>query len=152
MITADKFSRSLLSWEYLKHHAFDASYLDPDSNYGDFHVLRDPETGEETPFTGLTYSLIDDDTLYGYTLYVNGARQGQYVRFYLSGRLKTLGSQTNNSSDGTWYEFYESGSLQSIKFYTLGQCLGGRKYDEDGSLTTQWAEPDLAHRLEVMTR
>jgi len=152
MITADNFSNSLLSLEYLKQHAFDASCLDLDGNYGDYRVLCDPDTGEETLFTGLTYSLISDSTLYGYTLYVNGARQGQYVRFHLSGKLKIVSNQRNNSSDGTRYEFYESGALRSITIYVSGLCLGGRAYDEDGSVSSEWAESDLVSLLDFMTR
>ena len=154
MITADRFDRWLLSFDYLKEHAFDQADLDFDSGYGDSRVLRDPDTGEDTPFTGLTYISYDDITLDGYTFYVNGVRQGQYVRFHRpGGALKTFGHQMNNSPDGTWYEFYETGALKRIDFYARGRCFACRAYDEDGVITGEVADTDadLIRRLDALT-
>jgi len=151
MITADRFNQNLLTFDFLKQHAIDETYLDHDSEYGSLCVLRDPDTGEETAFTGLTYLSYDGINLDGYTLYVNGIAQGQYVCFYGSGQLKEVGHMCFGP-DGTRYEFFESGALKSVRFYGSGICLAGRVYDENGSISSQWAEPDLASRLDIMTR
>jgi len=140
MIIANSFQPLLLSYEYLQHHAFDDLDLDWDSDRGDLRVLRDPDAGEETPFTGLTYYSYDGITLDGYEFYIDGTDQGQQVYFYRSGMLKEVMSACLGP-DGTCFEFYESGALRKISVLCCGWEMATRAYTEQGDIIQEYLGP-----------
>ncbi|MDR3069122.1 MAG: hypothetical protein LBU50_06435 [Cellulomonas sp.] len=96
---------------------------------GDRAVLIDPTTGDETLFTGLSCVWNGDGSIGSYEVYVDGIGVGQWVDFHLGGGVKRI-----RNSDGTFYEFYESGALERVAHYCAGSVGAWRRFAEDGQV------------------
>lgn len=52
--------------------------------------------------------------------YVNGKREGDYVRYFISGVVMEKGKYVNNRKDGIWEEFHPNGKRAMLKRYKNG--------------------------------
>lgn len=121
MITADSVKRFTLPEEFLRVH--DGGWEWDLDESGDRAVLVDPATRGEAFFTGLAYATSV------YEIYVDGTNAGQQVEFYSGGRVKKI-----RNSDGTFYEFYESGALRQVRHVCAGVIGAWRRFAEDGQV------------------
>ena len=128
MVTVQDVSRWLLPDEFLR--ANDGGYEWDRDDSGDRAVLIDPETEDETYFTGLAVSWRHDDEkdLGSYQFYVEGIGAGQDVDFSFSrkGAIASIGN-----TDGTRYTFYDSGRLREVAFTCRGTWGARRSFDEE---------------------
>ncbi len=131
MITAQDVRKWLLPDEFLR--ANDGGWEWDRDDSGDRAVLIDPETEDETYFTGLAVSWRHEgeNDLSSYQFYVDGIGTGQAVNFSLY-RTGVFASIRN--SDGTRYRFHDSGQLREVAFMCRDARGGRRAFDEDGQV------------------
>ncbi|MCL1917185.1 MAG: hypothetical protein FWG14_02535 [Peptococcaceae bacterium] len=132
VVTADWAMKYILPGEFLRAH--DGGWEWDHDDSGDRAVLIDPLTGEETYFTGIACAWNPDEVINSYEIYSDGTRAGQKVKFHHNGRVKRM-----DCSDGTMYEFHESGTLQRVVF-TCGWTQGARRrFDNAGQVVEEWS-------------
>lgn len=61
----------------------------------------------------------DEGQLYSIIELKKGLKHGDYTVFYPSGAVKERGGNHNNIKDGEWVEYFEDGSIHSIKNYII---------------------------------
>ena len=138
MFTAASFQHLLLDLNYLRQHGVESDNIEFD-DYHEIAFIRDSPTAELTRFTGLWYfdDFDDGDAFFGYRSYVNGVRQGLYVRTYPDGALEVFGHQDAGSPDGTWYEFHRNGNLRQVSIACHGRRIAQREYNENGTMISE---------------
>ena len=66
-------------------------------------------------------------------LYVNGLKNGIWTYYYENGRQQQLGKYKNEIPSGEWKWYYKNGTLKCIEYYKKGKLEGTQKeYDEFG--------------------
>jgi hypothetical protein len=89
----------------------------------------------DEPFTGITYELYPDGTLWGYSIYEDGYYDNGNAEFYPDGQNKSFGIYFKDKKRGLFFEWYENGQLKRL-VQTIGQTYHSKevRFDELGNI------------------
>lgn len=104
------FKPEVLSKEYVEEHGvpFDDDFYQDDWQLEELYD-KDPELGGK-PFTGLLYKVCNDVLVY-YQFYKDGFGDGEAVRFYDTGELKSYYIKRQGTFKSKLYEWFQNGKL-----------------------------------------
>ena len=127
----------------------------------DIYIGFDPLTYEYTdintdlPYTGLVYSLYDEDNIESYCYYNKGVEDKIHVEFYFDNKVKLYYEIKYNLMDGEYVEYNEDGKMIYQAEMELGVEKRYKKWDEEGNLIEEKKEPtkeDLEKIAEIKRR
>ncbi|EMI15051.1 morn repeat protein [Bacillus stratosphericus LAMA 585] len=98
--------------------------------------------GNEKLFTGLAYDKYENGNIESYFYVEQGVKQGKCVEFYSNGNVKKIGNMNKSAADGYQVEFFENGNRKYESEYIAGREMTYIKYDKNGNIVEQKAEPD----------
>ena len=104
-------------------------------------VLDKPEEKNGKPFTGLAYELHDNGTLAYYCYYRDGFKEGNYVKFYQSGKVKTTDYMIKGQTRGIRKKWYECEVLKYEGEFKFGICLHYTEWDKHGDVISKKVAP-----------
>ena len=85
-------------------------------------ILDDYEENGGKPFTGITYELYDNGRIVYYCYYVNGFPEGDFVRFYRDGTIRSISKMKRGRCTETT-EWYQDGQVKEKGTYNCGICI-----------------------------
>jgi antitoxin component YwqK of YwqJK toxin-antitoxin module len=83
---------------------------------------------------GPSINYYNDGTVQSMSFLLNGEINGKAVGYYENRKLKYLIEYKNNKYTNFLYSFYPSGKIESIQYYTDGDIVYSKKYNENGIL------------------
>ena len=101
--------------------------------YGQQVYTKDVEEGG-IPLEGILYERYSNGLLNYYSFYSNGIANGQRVRFFESGKVKSHCIMDTGTIDGEYIEWYENGNIKLKKDCKYGLVLKMQEFDESGNL------------------
>ena len=113
----------------------------------DLGIVEYTDDNKEKLFTGIAYDIYENGNIESYFYVENGVKQGKYVEFFLNGNIKLIGNMDKSSADGYQVEFYENGAKKYESEYIAGREMTFKKYDIDGNIMEQKAEPSESDLL-----
>ncbi|AOZ96899.1 toxin-antitoxin system YwqK family antitoxin [Butyrivibrio hungatei] len=107
--------------------------------YGEqVYTKEDYEGG--VPIEGILYEKYENGNLAYYAFYHEGIPQGQRVRFYPSGRVKSYCIMDAGTVDGYYTEWYENGNIKCTKYCKYGLTIQMKEYDIQGNIAAEKKE------------
>lgn len=98
------------------------------------------EGGE--PVTGIVYEKYDNGNINYYCYYENGIKNGEYVEFYDSKKIKKFRIMRKGQICGESIEWFEIGSVKAKEYCKYGIVISSEKWDEKGVLVYKKVEPN----------
>ncbi|HSR18789.1 MAG TPA: hypothetical protein VLM39_11925 [Ignavibacteriaceae bacterium] len=69
---------------------------------------------------------------------VNGIKEGEFITFYLNGKVEKYGLISNDRNEGEWQYFYPNGKIESIGTFHKNRPEGlWTSYYQDGKIKTE---------------
>ena len=124
---------------------FDGDVVCYSGIYGQQVYNRPMEEGGE-PVTGLIYEKYRNGHLNYYCFLENGIKNGEYVGFYDSTKIKKFCVMKKGQVFGERIEWYENGSIKSTEHCKYGIVISCEKWDENGNLIYKQTEPSDSHK------
>ncbi|ANU44988.1 hypothetical protein ADH76_01175 [Enterocloster clostridioformis] len=109
-------------------------------------ILDNYEENGGKPFTGITYELYDNGRISYYCYYVNGFSEGDFVKFYKDGTIRSI-SKMKRGKCTEKTEWYQDGKIKEKGIYNCGICLSNEKWDEQGNLVYEKVSPTESEML-----
>ena len=109
-------------------------------------ILDNYEEEGGKPFTGITYELYDNDRISYYCYYVNGFSEGNFVKFYKDGTIRSI-SKMKRGQCIEEIEWYQDGKIKENGIYNCGICISNKKWDEQGNLISEKGGPTESEML-----
>lgn len=107
--------------------------------YGQQVYTKDVEEGG-MPLEGILYEKYSNGLLNYYSFYRDGIPNGQRVRFFESGKIKSHCIMDAGTIDGEYIEWYENGNIKLKKYCKYGLVLQMQEFDESGNLLKEKKE------------
>ncbi len=133
---------NILTKEYVLNNGIDFDDDDIlEQEYLSDRILDNSEEGQGKPFTGLTYEVYPNGNLIYYCYYKNGFMDGDFIKFYNDGKIKSMQCMQRGRTYGIRKIWYNSGTLKSEGRYEYGVCLTLKEWDEKDNLINEKLEP-----------
>ncbi|MCM3569787.1 hypothetical protein [Neobacillus mesonae] len=110
------------------------------TSYSD-EVIDNPEDKGGKPFSGLAFELYDNGNLAYYGYYRNGLKEGPFVEFYPSGKIKGYRIMDGGTVKGKEIMWFENGQKAYEGESRVGRRLTYTKWNETGEIIEQKTEP-----------
>lgn len=79
-----------------------------------------------------------DDGTYSKGVYINGFKQGEWIKFYSSGKKFIVANYINDTLEGKVISYYKNGIIQAENDYLKGRLNGiSKQFDIKGKLIRQ---------------
>lgn len=140
----------VLSKEYVLEHGIDFDEGLWFTSYSD-EVLDNPEEEGGEPFTGLAFELYDNGNIAYYCYYKKGFKEGDYIKFYYNGKVKSIDYMIQGQTRGIRKIWYESEELKYEGEFKYGVCLKYTEWDKQGNIIGQKNNATIKE-LELITR
>ena len=106
----------------------------------------------DLPYTGLVYSLYDEDNIESYCYYNKGVEDKIHVEFYFDNKVKLYYEIKYNLMDGEYVEYNEGGKMIYQAEMELGIEKRYKKWDEKGNLIEEKKEPSEEDLQKILDR
>ncbi|MCM1057126.1 MAG: hypothetical protein NC517_05905 [Firmicutes bacterium] len=107
--------------------------------YGEQVYTKEAEEGG-IPIEGILYERWPNGLLHYYCFYRDGIPNGQRVRFFESGKIKSHCIMDAGTIDGEYIEWHENGNVKLKKQCKYGLVLKMQEFDESGNLLKEKKE------------
>nr|WP_320985926.1 hypothetical protein [Enterocloster clostridioformis] len=94
------------------------------------------------PITGLIYEKDNNGNILYYAYYEDGVKNGDYVSFYESGKIKEMSIMKAGSKWGESVVLYENERIKCMEECKYGIILKYKEFDADGILIKEKKEPN----------